>query len=69
MSVQNKEIKSFVEKKYEHGFVTDTESEQIEPGLTEETVRRISAKKEEPEFLLEWRLKAFRHWESRLLDR
>ena len=64
MSVQNKEIKSFVEKKYEHGFVTDIESDQIEPGLTEETVRRISAKKEEPEFLLEWRLKAFRHWET-----
>jgi len=64
LSVQNKEIKSFVEKKYEHGFVTDIESDQIEPGLTEETVRRISAKKEEPEFLLEWRLKAFRHWET-----
>ena len=49
---------------YKYGFVTDIESEQAPPGLTEETVRFISAKKGEPEWLLEWRLKAFQHWKT-----
>ena len=47
---------------YKYGFVTDIEAESAPPGLNEDIVRWISAKKEEPEFLLEWRLKAFRHW-------
>lgn len=47
---------------YQHGFVTDIISETIAPGLSEEVVRLISAKKNEPEFLLNWRLQAFRHW-------
>lgn len=47
---------------YEAGFVTDIESEKAPKGLSEDTVRFISAKKGEPEWLLEWRLKAFRHW-------
>ena len=47
---------------YKYGFTTDIESEKAEKGLTEETVRFISAKKEEPEWLLEWRLEAFRRW-------
>ncbi len=47
---------------YKYGFVTDIESEQIGKGLSEETVRLISAKKGEPEFMLQFRLKAFRHW-------
>ena len=64
MSEQNKDLKALVEKKYEHGFVTNIESDQIKPGLTEETVRLISAKKNEPPFLLEWRLKAFAHWKT-----
>jgi Fe-S cluster assembly protein SufB len=51
-----------VARKYEHGFVTDIDSDTIPPGLTEEVVRLISAKKNEPKFMLEWRLKAFRHW-------
>ncbi len=49
-------------EKYKHGFVTDIEMDRAPKGLSEETVRFISAKKKEPEWLLEWRLKAFRHW-------
>ncbi|WP_340119715.1 Fe-S cluster assembly protein SufB [Pelagibius sp. 7325] len=48
--------------KYKYGFITDIESETAPKGLSEDTVRFISAKKGEPEWLLEWRLKAFRHW-------
>lgn len=62
MSTPTETIEQFVRKEYEHGFFTDIESESVAKGLTEETVRWISAKKQEPAFLLEWRLKAFRHW-------
>ncbi len=55
-------IEQFAAQEYKFGFVTDVEQETFPPGLTEETVRRISAKKEEPEWMLEWRLRAFRHW-------
>ncbi|MGF1629410.1 MAG: Fe-S cluster assembly protein SufB [Kiloniellaceae bacterium] len=48
--------------KYKYGFVTDIESETAPKGLSEDTIRFISAKKGEPEWLLEWRLKAYRHW-------
>ena len=47
---------------YKYGFVTDIESEEFPKGLSEEIVRMISAKKNEPEWLLEYRLKAYRHW-------
>ena len=47
---------------YEHGWSSDIETEFAPKGLTEDTVRFISAKKNEPEWMLEWRLKAFRHW-------
>jgi Fe-S cluster assembly protein SufB len=49
-------------REYQAGFVTDIESESIPPGLSEDIIRVISAKKHEPEWLLEWRLKAYRHW-------
>ena len=49
-------------KEYKYGFVTDIETETIPKGLSEDTVRLISAKKNEPEWMLEFRLKAFRHW-------
>src|SRR5512146_1482838 len=49
-------------REYKAGFVTDIESESAPPGLTEEIIRLISAKKQEPEWMLAWRLKAFRHW-------
>ena len=47
--------------KYKYGFVSDIDAEVAPPGLNEDIVRFISQKKEEPEWLLEWRLKAFRH--------
>ena len=62
MSVQPKEISDLVRSGYEHGFVTDIEQELVPPGLDEDVVRLISAKKGEPEFLTNWRLKAYRHW-------
>ncbi len=49
---------------YKYGFVTDIEADSAPPGLSEEIIRFISAKKEEPEFMLEFRLKAFRHWQT-----
>ena len=55
-------IDDFTDGDYKYGFVTDIESETVPKGLSEDTVRFISAKKNEPEWLLEWRLGAFRHW-------
>src|SRR5712691_8377986 len=49
-------------REYKAGFVTDIESETIPPGLNEDIIRLISAKKHEPEWMLEWRLKSYRHW-------
>ena len=56
------QINRALEREYEAGFVSDIESETFEPGLNEDIIRRISAMKEEPEWMLEWRLKAFRVW-------
>jgi Fe-S cluster assembly protein SufB len=55
-------VEDFVGRGYRHGFVTDIESESAPPGLDESTVRWISARKNEPAWLLEWRLKALRYW-------
>ena len=55
-------IEALANQEYKYGFVTDIESDVAPRGLTEDTVRLISHKKNEPEWLLEWRLKAFRHW-------
>jgi len=55
-------VDHFVQQKYRHGFVTDIESETVPPGLNEGVVRWISARKNEPEWLLEWRLAAYRRW-------
>jgi Fe-S cluster assembly protein SufB len=57
-------IDDLVSREYKHGFITDIESDTLPPGLDEDVVRAISAKKNEPEFMLEWRLKAFRHWQA-----
>jgi Fe-S cluster assembly protein SufB len=62
MSTATETIEEFVNKDYQYGFVTDVATDAIAPGLSEDVVRLISAKKKEPEFLLNWRLKAFRHW-------
>jgi len=56
------ELEELVGRQYQHGFVTDIESETVPPGLDEDVVRLISHKKGEPDFLLQWRLKALRHW-------
>tara|TARA_A100001037_G_C15151595_1_gene639628 strand:- start:4303 stop:5751 length:1449 start_codon:yes stop_codon:yes gene_type:complete len=61
---QNKEINEFLKKNYEYGFETDIESETLPPGINEDVIRIISEKKKEPEFLLNWRLKAFAHWKK-----
>jgi Fe-S cluster assembly protein SufB len=62
MSSQAKTIEDFTSADYKHGFVTEIEEESIPKGLSEDVVRLISSKKDEPEFLLEWRLKAYRKW-------
>ena len=56
------QVRSVADDGYKHGFVTDIEEERAPKGLSEDTVRYISAQKNEPEWLLEWRLKAYRHW-------
>lgn len=58
------QINSFLNKGYEHGFITDIAVDTFAPGLNEEVIRRLSAIKTEPEFLLNWRLEAFRHWQT-----
>ena len=58
----NELVRRIAEQKYEFGFTTNVQTEIIEKGLNEDVVRLISAKKNEPEWLLEFRLKAFRHW-------
>ena len=62
MSTQQDTLDDLVKAGYEHGFVSDVESETLPPGLDEDTIRFISAKKNEPEWMLEYRLKAYRHW-------
>ncbi len=55
-------IEDLVKTEYKYGFVTDVETESAPPGLSEDTIRMISRKKNEPEWLTDWRLKAYRHW-------
>ena len=57
-------VESVTNQRYKYGFVTDIEMERAPKGLSEDTVRFISRQKEEPEWLLDWRLKAFRHWQT-----
>ena len=57
-------LEQHVEQKYEAGFVTEVEAETFPPGLDEDVIRRLSELKGEPEWMLEWRLKAFRHWQT-----
>ena len=62
MSTDNALLEEYSQREYKHGFVTDIEADAIAPGLNEDVVRLISSKKNEPNWLLEWRLKAYRHW-------
>jgi len=60
----NKAIQDLTNGEYKYGFVTDIEADAVPRGLSEEIVRMISARKSEPEFMLQWRLKALRHWKT-----
>ncbi|NNM61100.1 MAG: Fe-S cluster assembly protein SufB [Steroidobacteraceae bacterium] len=62
MSSKSQDVEALLSQKYRHGFVTDIESDSLPPGLDEGVVTAISRIKQEPQFLLDWRLKAFRHW-------
>ncbi len=62
MATQLDSIETLANQEYKWGFVTDIASDTVPPGLNEDVIRLISARKEEPEFMLEWRLKAYRHW-------
>ena len=67
MEEKNKFVKEVAEKKYEYGFTTDVQTEIIEKGLNEDVVRLISSKKEEPDWLLSFRLEAFRYWQTQTM--
>jgi Fe-S cluster assembly protein SufB len=64
MSTSTKTIEALANREYKWGFVSDIEADTIAPGLNEDVVRLISAKKGEPAFMLEWRLRAYRHWKK-----
>jgi len=59
---KNTQVEALVKQEYEAGFVTDIEADTVAPGLSEDVIRLISAKKNEPEWMTEWRLAAYRHW-------
>lgn len=61
---QDRIIHEVTQNEYKYGFYTDIETELVPPGLNEDIIRMISGRKKEPEWLLEWRLKAFRHWQT-----
>ncbi|MGO9094861.1 MAG: Fe-S cluster assembly protein SufB [Bryobacteraceae bacterium] len=62
MSSATEQIQAFTEQDYKYGFVTEIETDSVPAGLNEDVIRLISAKKNEPKFMLEWRLKAYRQW-------
>ncbi len=62
MPTETEELQELADQEYKYGFVTEVETDEIPPGLNEDVIRTISAKKDEPEFMLEWRLKSYRRW-------
>jgi len=62
MESKNQNLEQLVDRKYQHGFVTEIASDTVPPGLNEDVIRLISRKKREPQFMLDWRLKSYRHW-------
>jgi Fe-S cluster assembly protein SufB len=62
VKTETRSVEEFASQEYKYGFVTEIEADAVPAGLSEDVVRLISAKKNEPEFLLQWRLKAYRHW-------
>ncbi len=68
MATGTEQVNELLESGYKHGFVSDIDADSLPPGLNEDVIRAISAKKNEPEFMLNWRLKAYKHW-LRLVDK
>ena len=64
MAATTNDVEALIERGYEHGFFTDIESDTVAPGLDEDVIRLISKKKKEPAFMLDWRLRAYRHWKT-----
>src|SRR5260221_11761545 len=64
MSENARQLETLIARGYQHGFVTEIDSDTVPPGLDEDVVRLISRKKQEPQFLTDWRLRALRHWRS-----
>src|SRR5437879_8357425 len=62
MTTSAKTLEALATRDYKWGFVSDIEADTLPPGLNEDVIRQISAKKAEPEFMLQWRLRAYRHW-------
>jgi len=62
MATSSDNIEALIRREYSAGFVTEVDEDSLPPGLNEDIIRRISAKKNEPEFMLQWRLQAYRHW-------
>src|SRR5437899_1744653 len=62
MTTATSTIEELANREYKYGFITDIEADTVPKGLSEDVVRLISAKKNEPKFMLDWRLKAYRHW-------
>ena len=64
MATSNDSFQQIADREYEHGFVTDIAADALPPGLNEDIIRAISARKGEPAFMLDWRLKAYAHWRT-----
>ena len=64
MSATRSDLAELTGREYAYGFVTDIETDLTPKGLSEEVIRLISAKKDEPDWLLDWRLRAYRHWRT-----
>ena len=61
-TTETQKIEELANKEYKFGFITDIEADTIPKGLHEDVIRQLSAKKKEPEWMTDWRLKAYRHW-------
>ncbi|MGH8561374.1 MAG: Fe-S cluster assembly protein SufB [Nevskiales bacterium] len=64
MATRSQDIEALVKREYSAGFITELDSDTLPPGLSEDVIHHISRKKEEPEWMLDWRLEAFRHWQT-----
>ena len=65
MATREPEVSDFLDQRYQHGFYTDIEADTVPPGLNEDVIRLISERKEEPEWMCEWRLEAYRRWREK----